>query len=134
MRFAPMTRAWAREILAWRHAGFYAVYNLGEDSLPELLEGRYAAALGEDGELRGFCCWGAAAQVPAAARLLSGRFWPLPGVKPPAGLCGLRLRGERFLCHTEGRGFPPNDRRAAQNRILRVMRKESHGTASQTCL
>ncbi len=68
MRFAPMTRAWAQEIAAWRYPGFYAVYNLGEDSLPELLEGRYAAALGEDGELRGFCCWGAAAQVPAAAR------------------------------------------------------------------
>ncbi len=40
-----MTRAWAREILAWRHAGFYAAYNLAEGSLPELLEGSYAAAL-----------------------------------------------------------------------------------------
>lgn len=68
--FAPITEAQAREIVAWRYPGQYAVYNTDEADIEAdvqvLLDPRYAYYAVTDGAgfLVGFCCYGIDAQVP----------------------------------------------------------------------
>jgi RimJ/RimL family protein N-acetyltransferase len=68
--FTPMTEAHAREIVAWRYPGQYAVYNTDdadvEADVQVLLDPRYAyyAVTDSAGFLVGLCCYGSDAQVP----------------------------------------------------------------------
>lgn len=68
--FVPMAEAHAREIVAWRYPGQYAVYNVDdadvEADVQVLLDPRYAyyAVTDSAGFLVGFCCYGRDAQVP----------------------------------------------------------------------
>jgi [ribosomal protein S18]-alanine N-acetyltransferase len=73
LRFAPMTEADVEEILGWRYAGELAVYGFDTpDPIARAEERRdlldpangYHAARTASGELVGFCCFGADAQVP----------------------------------------------------------------------
>lgn len=69
--FEPMSEPYARAIVAWRYPGQYNIYNTESDADVEadvrvLLDPRYAyhAVLDAEGDLVGFCCFGADAQVP----------------------------------------------------------------------
>jgi RimJ/RimL family protein N-acetyltransferase len=69
--FEPMSEPYARAIVAWRYPGQYTIYNMESDADVEadvqvLLDLRYAyhAVLDAEGDLVGFCCFGADAQVP----------------------------------------------------------------------
>jgi len=67
--FSPMTEAHAREIVAWRYPGQYAIYNTDEADIEAevqiLLDPTYGyyAMTGSDGFLVGVCCFGLEAQV-----------------------------------------------------------------------
>lgn len=64
--FSPMTEEHARTISTWRYGGPYAVYDLSRDSIQSLLHPRYDyyAVTDESGQVVGYCCFGADAQVP----------------------------------------------------------------------
>jgi RimJ/RimL family protein N-acetyltransferase len=68
--FTPMTETSAREVVAWRYPGLYALYNMppeeGEEEIAILLDPRfgYYAVFDEASSLFGFCCFGTDAQVP----------------------------------------------------------------------
>lgn len=61
-----MNRKLALEILQWRYSKPYDFYNndATEENLQELLDGSYSVLVNEAGDLIGFYCTGAAAQVP----------------------------------------------------------------------
>jgi ribosomal-protein-alanine N-acetyltransferase len=59
--FRELTRADAEEIAAWRYEPPYSVYDGGDPQ--RLLEFTYFAAIDEEGELVGFCCFGEDARV-----------------------------------------------------------------------
>lgn len=61
-----MTEAFADQIMHWTYEPPYDFYNSGQDeeSRKELLEQPYYAILDDEGQLVGFCCTGASAQVP----------------------------------------------------------------------
>jgi RimJ/RimL family protein N-acetyltransferase len=63
--FEPLTESDARVIAAWRYPAPYDVYNMGDDSIPELLDRRspHFAVCDERGELVGFFAFGTAAEV-----------------------------------------------------------------------
>lgn len=65
--FLPMSESLAGQILAWHYPAPYDVYNPtgGAAGLAELMNGEYYAAVGDSGQLVGFCCFGPAARVPA---------------------------------------------------------------------
>lgn len=66
MRTVHITPGIARRIAAWRYDPPYDMYDMaGPDDLTELLNGQYAAVTDDTGEVVGFCCFGASAQVPA---------------------------------------------------------------------
>lgn len=64
--FLPMTEPLAGQILNWRYAAPYDIYDptSGAAGLAELLNGEYHAALDGVGQLVGFCCFGGSARVP----------------------------------------------------------------------
>jgi RimJ/RimL family protein N-acetyltransferase len=64
-QFQPMNARHARSIAAWRYEPPYDFYNPGED-IGDLLrpEYQYYAVTAGDGELAGYCCFGADARVP----------------------------------------------------------------------
>jgi RimJ/RimL family protein N-acetyltransferase len=63
MIFKPMESETACQILAWRYAPPYDLYNGRPEDLPELVSGGYWAIF--DGEeLIGFVCFGPSARVP----------------------------------------------------------------------
>ncbi len=66
LSFRPVAEDDARQILEWRYAGEYDLYDLRADSAASLLEPayNYYSALGGDGELIGYCCFGEDARVP----------------------------------------------------------------------
>lgn len=86
-QFAPPTEADARVVLGWRYEGIYAAYNANParlaDGIATLLDpaNAYLVARTPDGELVGFCCFGAEARVPG------GDY-----TNPPALDVGLGLR------------------------------------------
>lgn len=61
-----MNRKFASEILQWRYSKPYDFYNndATEENLQELLDRSYSVLVNEAGNLIGFYCTGAAAQVP----------------------------------------------------------------------
>lgn len=68
--FSPMTETHAREMVAWRYPGQYAVYNTDEANIEAEVQilldpvyGYYAMA-DNNGFLVGVCCFGLEAQVP----------------------------------------------------------------------
>jgi [ribosomal protein S18]-alanine N-acetyltransferase len=63
--FEPLAESDARVIAAWRYPAPYDVYNMGDDSIPELLDRRspHFAVRDERGELVGFFAYGTAAEV-----------------------------------------------------------------------
>jgi [ribosomal protein S18]-alanine N-acetyltransferase len=62
-RFRELTRDDAQAIAGWRYDDAYAIYDV--DDPKRLLSGEYEyyAALSEEGELVGFCCFGEDARV-----------------------------------------------------------------------
>ncbi|MBN1978586.1 MAG: GNAT family N-acetyltransferase [Anaerolineae bacterium] len=70
LTFRPMDEASAREILTWRYEPPYDIYNEDPDKagpfVQTLLDPAYAyhTITDEDGELVGYCCFGADARVP----------------------------------------------------------------------
>ncbi|WP_211748444.1 GNAT family protein [Paenibacillus sp. Marseille-Q4541] len=66
IRFLSMTEAYARDIATWTYPEPYQFYSMGDDeeTIHELMDGSYHAALDEQGELIGFICTGEAARVP----------------------------------------------------------------------
>lgn len=70
LRFQPMDEASAREIHSWCYEPPYDVYNAAPDEsetfMRSLLDSAYAyhAITDEQGELVGYCCFGADARVP----------------------------------------------------------------------
>ncbi|MFC4810429.1 GNAT family N-acetyltransferase [Paenibacillus sp. GCM10023250] len=84
-RLADMNRGAAAEILGWRYEAPYDFYNNApsDEAADELLAGGYAAVLGPGGELAGFFCAGAAAQVPNGAYAYGGDWLDIGlGMKP----------------------------------------------------
>jgi ribosomal-protein-alanine N-acetyltransferase len=70
LTFQPMNEASAREILTWRYEPPYDLYNEDPDKaepfVQALLDPAYAyhTITDENGELVGYCCFGADARVP----------------------------------------------------------------------
>lgn len=62
---SPIYPGAAAEIVRWQYPPPYAVYDMNESSLPELLDGSYYAVSDAEGHLVGYYCFGASAQVPA---------------------------------------------------------------------
>ena len=66
--FSAMTEEAARAVAAWQYEGIYAFYNFDprdqQHAIREMLDGSYYAATDEQGELVGYFCFGAPAQVP----------------------------------------------------------------------
>jgi ribosomal-protein-alanine N-acetyltransferase len=68
--FRAVTEADARAILAWRYPEPYAIYNADPATLDQALvtlldpANAYFAALTPDGQVAGYCCFGADARVP----------------------------------------------------------------------
>lgn len=74
LTFAPMTPAVAEQIAGWTYPPPYDVYNVGPDrraeAIAELLDPAHAYRAISDadtGDLIGFCCFGASAQVPGGS-------------------------------------------------------------------
>lgn len=67
--FRPLNEADAEQVIAWRYAPPYEVYNLSPADRAVLLDPRnaYFAADDEDGQLIGFCCFGPEARVPGGS-------------------------------------------------------------------
>lgn len=63
-QFRELTREDALAIAGWRYKEPYAVYNSDDPERLLRLEYEYYAALAEDGDLLGFCCFGEEARVP----------------------------------------------------------------------
>jgi ribosomal-protein-alanine N-acetyltransferase len=61
-----MTGDHAREIAGWRYDEPYSLYDPGPTAVETLLDpdNAYHAALGTEGELIGYCCFGPDARVP----------------------------------------------------------------------
>jgi ribosomal-protein-alanine N-acetyltransferase len=70
LRFSPMDEAAARSISSWRYEAPYEVYSMDREDVDQLVsafirpEYAYHAILDRAGELAGYCCFGADAQVP----------------------------------------------------------------------
>jgi len=68
--FRAVTEVDARAILAWHYEEPYAIYNADPATLDQAFEtlhnpaNAYFAALTPDGQVAGFCCFGADARVP----------------------------------------------------------------------
>jgi ribosomal-protein-alanine N-acetyltransferase len=68
--FRPMTETDARTVLAWQYDGPFAIYNADpatvEEGTAALLDpaNAYFAAVGPDGAVIGYCCFGPDARVP----------------------------------------------------------------------
>jgi [ribosomal protein S18]-alanine N-acetyltransferase len=67
MQTQPMNAATATQIISWKYPDQYSLYNLADNNecRGELLDGTYFSATDDMGELVGFYCFGASAQVPA---------------------------------------------------------------------
>jgi hypothetical protein len=63
--FRPLSEMDARAMVEWRYEGPYAFYDAHPDDLTGLLdpENAYYAVTDSEGELLGFCCFGADARV-----------------------------------------------------------------------
>ena len=63
----PMTAAHANRISGWAYENEYAVYGFSQDenAVPELMNGKYYACLGQDTTPTGFFCFGSSARIPA---------------------------------------------------------------------
>jgi [ribosomal protein S18]-alanine N-acetyltransferase len=100
IKIMPMDADSAGKIVGWRYPGSYSLYDLAdeEDIRDEMLNGTYYSAADETGEIVGFFCFGASAQVPEGKRqglYEDGGLLDIGlGMKP--GLCG-RGRGLAFL-------------------------------------
>jgi ribosomal-protein-alanine N-acetyltransferase len=70
LRFQPMDEASAREIHSWRYEPPYDIYNADSDKAETFVQTRldpayaYHAITNENGDLVGYCCFGADARVP----------------------------------------------------------------------
>jgi ribosomal-protein-alanine N-acetyltransferase len=70
LSFQPMDEARARKSLTWRYEPPYDFYNPNPDEAEEIVQWfldprhAYYAITGDDGEMVGYCCFGADAQVP----------------------------------------------------------------------
>lgn len=66
IKFLPMSHQYAKVIATWTYPEPYSLYNMDDDeeTLEELMDGSYYAALDEKEELIGFICTGEAARVP----------------------------------------------------------------------
>jgi len=89
MRIRALTSADATAIAAWRYAGAYSAYDVTDPS--DLATGHWAVT--EEGELVGYCCFGAPARV-AGAEPEAGTLDIGYGMRPE--LMG-RGRGSRFV-------------------------------------
>lgn len=70
MIIVPMTKAYAKELIAWEYPAPYDFYNMNDDSgaiLEELLTDDYYAVLLEDA-LIGFFAYGSACRIPTLER------------------------------------------------------------------
>ncbi|MCC7371751.1 MAG: GNAT family N-acetyltransferase [Chloroflexi bacterium] len=63
--FRPLHEQDLRQILEWSYGGPYAIYDSRPDDVQGMLDpsNAYFAVLDADGELLGFCCFGADARV-----------------------------------------------------------------------
>lgn len=66
LKFIPMSQKHAKAIATWTYPEPYSLYNMDEDeeTIEELTEGSYYAALDEEEQLIGFICTGETARVP----------------------------------------------------------------------
>ena len=99
-RFEPITEADACAIVGWRYDGPYAAYDCPPDEAAQTVRlmldpaSGYYAARDEDGDLVGYCCFGADARVPGGDYSDDGVLDVGLGLRP--GLTG-RGNGRAFV-------------------------------------
>lgn len=67
-RIVPMEEQYAGQIATWTYDGEYGIYDFAndEEALNELMDGSYYACIAEDGELKGYYCYGESAKIRTA--------------------------------------------------------------------
>jgi RimJ/RimL family protein N-acetyltransferase len=107
--FRPMDTTHARVIATWRYEPPYDFYDLGDD-ISDLLrpDYHYYAVTDSDGELVGYCCFGADARVPGGDYPADGALDVGIGLRPDLTGRGLGPGFLRAILGFGGRTFAPS--------------------------
>ena len=107
-QFRPMDVSHARTIATWRYEPPYDFYNPGDD-LSDLLrpDYHYYAVMDSNGELAGYCCFGADARVPGGDYPDDGSLDVGVGLRPDLTGRGLGAGFLRAVLEFGKRTFAP---------------------------